>query len=122
MNARQKGHAFERTLCQWLLRWFPNAKTSRSESKNADDELRDFVGTDPWGLQAKALEKCPDYWNLLEQMRSKDTGSTRHCYAVVHKKNRKGTIVVMSQKDFEKILDRGLDQSVRQDILQKSEI
>ena len=106
INARQKGHQFERALRLRLLKWFPKCLTSRLASKLTDDAGIDFVRTRPFAIQAKAVEGTVDYWRLIPAMKENDPDEdANHFHIVAHKKNNKGTVVVMSLEDFEKILD-----------------
>ena len=59
LNARNKGHAYERKIVNELKEYllFVNALSSRSESKNLDDKGVDIAYTDPFYIQCKAVEK-----------------------------------------------------------------
>tara|TARA_R110000868_G_scaffold82356_4_gene232625 strand:- start:12763 stop:13212 length:450 start_codon:yes stop_codon:yes gene_type:complete len=106
LNARQKGHQFERALRLRLLKFFPKCLTSRLASKLTDDAGIDFVRTRPFAIQAKAVEGTVDYWKLIPAMKINDPDEDVNSFhVVVHKKNNKGTVVVMSLEDFESILE-----------------
>lgn len=100
-SSRNKGHAYERTIVQLFkeLGW-PDACTSRSESKRKDDEGIDCCYTDPFQIQAKAVEKLGSYHAILEKMKRR-----KGMYNLIfHKRNRQGTIVAMELDDFLEIL------------------
>lgn len=100
INPRKKGHSYELTIRDWFreLGW-TNAVSSRSESKNKDDQGVDLCYTDPFYIQAKAVEKLGSLHDILARM---PKGS--HYNLVFHKKNRKGTIVAMTIEDFRELL------------------
>lgn len=97
INARNKGHAFERLFCKLLRSYGYKAQTSRSESKNMDDLGCDIIDTTPFTYQLKAVEKLsPGYHDILASMHKNELERP----VVVHKKNNKGTVVVMRLEDF----------------------
>jgi hypothetical protein len=108
INARQKGHVFERALRRWLERWFPKVMTSRLASKMMDDRGIDFVETGKFAFQAKAVESNINYWRLIPEIRENDD-SGHDFYVVLHKKKNQGTMVIMDQDDFEKLMDKLFD-------------
>jgi hypothetical protein len=101
INPRKKGHAYELDIRDWFreLGW-NRAVSSRSESKNKDDQGIDLCYTDPFNVQAKAVEKLGSLHDVLARM-PKDTNYN----VVFHKKNRKGTIVAMTIEDFKEIVE-----------------
>ena len=101
INPRKKGHSYELDIRDWFreLGW-SNAVSSRSESKNKDDQGIDLCYTDPFYVQAKAVEKLGSLHEILTKM-PKGT----HYNLVFHKRNRKGTIVAMTIEDFKEILE-----------------
>jgi len=100
INPRVKGHAFELRIRDWFreLGW-DKAVSSRSESKNKDDQGIDLCYTDPFHIQAKAVEKLGSIHDILERM-----PKGPHYNLVFHKRNRKGTIVAMTIEDFKELL------------------
>jgi len=103
INARQKGHAYERKVAQEMRDLgFEKCLTSRLESKRMDDAGVDLCYTDPFYIQLKATENYPKFHHLLfEKMPQEDDKIN----VVMNKKNRKGEIVVMSKEDFYKIIE-----------------
>lgn len=100
-SARVKGHTFERQIADVFreLGW-TSCVTSRSESKRKDDQGIDLCYTDPFNIQAKAVEKLGSVHDILASM------PVDHNYNLVfHKRNRKGTIVSMTIEDFKDILE-----------------
>lgn len=95
INNRKKGNKFETDLAIELREFFPEVVTSRSESKRTDDKGVDFCYTEPFNIQAKAWERAPSYHTVLDQM-PKDRWEN----IIFHKKNHKGTVVVMSKQTF----------------------
>lgn len=108
INARQKGHAFERTVVQMFrsLGWH-GAKTTRYGSKELDDQKVDIMGIDPFTVQCKAVEalnvhkafsEIPDF-----------EGAYR---VLIHKKNRSGTLVTMHVEEWLELIDMLKKESV----------
>lgn len=95
INARDKGHAYERLICEMIRNFGWEAVTSRSESRRLDDLGVDIVTNLPFNFQLKAVERLsPGYHEILKGM-PKD--KTR---AIIHKRNNKGSVVVMDLQDF----------------------
>jgi hypothetical protein len=101
INARKKGHGYELQIRDWFreLGW-NKAVSSRSESKNKDDQGIDLCFTDPFSVQAKAVEKLGSLHDVLAKMPNDSNYNL-----VFHKKNRKGTIVAMTIEDFRELLE-----------------
>lgn len=93
INARQKGVAYEIAIMNELKEFFPQCATSRNESKVMDDLKVDFVHTGDFHIQAKAVEGVVQYHTLLTEM-------PKGKNIIFHKKNRKGTVVVMTSDVF----------------------
>lgn len=102
MNARKKGHDYERLLAQKFrdMGW-EKCLTSRLESKLRDDEGVDLTHTEPFNVQAKAVEALGSLHKILAAM--PDDGNIN---LVFHKRNRQGTIVAMTEEDFWKLWDK----------------
>lgn len=101
INPRTKGHKYELDIRDWFreLGW-ERAVSSRSESKNKDDQGIDLCYTDPFNVQAKAVEKLGSIHDVLAKMPNDSNYNV-----VFHKKNRKGTIVAMTIEDFKELLE-----------------
>ena len=97
MDSRKKGHAYEHKIAELIRGWGFDCVTSRSESKNLDDKGVDFVTDFPFNIQAKATERTPPYHELLKAMPHDKPP------LVFHKRNNKGTVVVMELDTFEHI-------------------
>ena len=99
INGRTKGHSYERALVKIFKELgFSTCTTSRLSSKALDDAKVDLFGL-PLNVQAKAVEKLGCLHSVLDSMPKDDKINV-----VFHKKNNKGSIVAMSEKDFLKIL------------------
>lgn len=94
VNARQKGHNFERGLVtKFKNLGFSECSTSRFESKKMDDCGVDLMNI-PIHVQAKAVEKLGSVHEIINRM---PTDKPR---AVFHKRNNKGIIVSMPEEFF----------------------
>lgn len=102
INARQKGHTFEREVAKrWRELGWERCVTSRSESKNLDDKGIDLCYTDPFIIQCKAVESLNIHkaYSAMPDMEG--------MYKVLFsKKNRQGTLVTMSMDDFLELVDK----------------
>ena len=100
INPRKKGHAYELQIRDFFIKlgWV-DCVTSRLESKRADDAGVDLCFTDPFNVQAKAVENLGSIHVVLDHMPADNKFNV-----VFHKKNRQGTIVAMRQEDFERII------------------
>lgn len=107
INPRKKGHTYELVIRDWFrdLGW-SRAVSSRSESKNKDDQGIDLCYTDPFNVQAKAVEKLGSIHDVLAKM-PKDNYNL-----VFHKRNRKGTIVAMTIEDFKEIVEKLIQNQI----------
>ena len=98
INARDKGHDYELQIRDLFREnGWPEAVTSRMESKSKDDAGVDLCYTDPFFVQCKAIENMGSAHNILDAMPKPDG---KHINVVFHKKNRRGTVVSMSMADF----------------------
>ena len=93
-SSRAKGHRYELELVNKFKEFFPDCVTSRSESKRTDDAGVDLCYTGGFNVQAKNWEKAPAYHDALAKM-PKDKLNL-----LFHRRNRKGSVVVMSEEDF----------------------
>ena len=100
LNSRKKGHSYELQIRDYFreLGW-SKAVSSRSESKNKDDQGVDLCYTEPFNIQAKAVEKLGSIHDILARMPNDSNYNL-----VFHKRNRKGTIVAMTLEDFTELL------------------
>jgi hypothetical protein len=108
INPRVKGHSFELKIRDWFreLGWYKSV-SSRSESKNKDDQGVDLCYTDPFNIQAKAVEKLGSIHDILERMPKDENYNL-----VFHKRNRKGTIVAMTIEDFKELLEMLINNQI----------
>jgi DNA modification methylase len=101
INGKKKGNAYECTKSKELKEFFgEDVITSRSESKNLDDQGVDLVHTDPFYFQLKAVESGINYHKVLKEMKQ----DPDHLNVVMHKRNRQGEVVAMSKEDFFRLL------------------
>jgi len=100
-SARTKGAAYERKIVRELRDFllFPDAVTSRSESKRTDDAGVDIMYTDPFSIQCKAVEKLGNIHKILNAMPNDSNYNV-----VFHKRNNQGEVVSMMKDDFYEIL------------------
>jgi len=101
INNRKKGNQYETDLAVELREFFPEVVTSRSESKRTDDKGVDFCYTAPFNIQAKAWERAPSYHAVLKEMPDWDGNMN----VIFHKKNHKGTVVIMTKETFYKLIN-----------------
>lgn len=95
VHAKNKGNGYERKIAsEFRQLGFDDAVTSRSESKAMDDAGVDLCGTEPFNVQCKALERAPNYHQVLAGMPDKGIN------VLFHKRNRAGEVVVMRKEDF----------------------
>jgi hypothetical protein len=99
MNVKQKGNRFEQLVARRLRELFPNVRTSREMNKWLDGQGVDLVETYPFQFQLKHVERGLDPHAVLEKMPETDGMYN----VLLWKRNRKGTLVVMSIEDAEEI-------------------
>lgn len=97
-NNRTAGNNYERETRKWYERWFPNAVTSRNESRTKDAGKVDIIGIAPLEVQCKYTKNYPNFYELLEEM---EVGNN---YAVIHHKKNVG-----KGKGKEEIVVVGID-------------
>ena len=108
-NNRTAGHAWERECLNLLKHLFPNAKTSRNESKTRDDQKVDLCFTEPYNIQCKTTNTNLDYEAILKSMPDEPTNIN----VIFHKKTKKsntrfltvGKYVILQLDDFLKLID-----------------
>lgn len=90
INAKEKGKRWELKLCRlWTERHGGEVRRSRSVNIDLDNAGVDLVGTDPFLIQCKAVERNLDYWPILGNMPSDGIR------VVIHKRNNQPPIVAM---------------------------
>ncbi len=94
MNAKQKGNRYERAVAELLRIYGWAARTSRETSKVLDDAGVDIDTDAPFNIQCKHTERAPAYHKLLSEMPLDKPP------VVFHKRNNKGSVVVMRLQDF----------------------
>ena len=95
INARNKGHKFELDIVNLLKVYGYEAVSSRSESRNLDDQKVDIVDNTPFYFQCKAVERMAEsYHDILKSMKKGKVP------VVLHKRNNKGIVAVMNITDF----------------------
>ena len=100
MNSRTKGHNFERQMAERLREVWPECYTSRFKGSLWLDHCGvDLVGTPGYNVQLKAMERTPAYHDILEYMPKGENVNI-----VIHKRNRKGALVVMKLDDFVRVM------------------
>lgn len=96
MNARTKGHNFERAMAERLREIWPDCYTTRFKGSLWLDHCGvDLVGTPGFNIQLKAMERTPAYHDILDYM---PKGQNKNI--VIHKRNKKGCIVALRLEDF----------------------
>ncbi len=97
INARCKGNSYELKIAKLFkdLGW-GGCVSSRSESKRTDDAGIDLCYTNPFTIQCKANERLGSHHDILASMPQK----AGRYNLIFHKRNHKGSVVVMSEKDF----------------------
>jgi hypothetical protein len=94
INSRKKGTGYELDVIKrFKEKGWGECVSSRSESKRKDDAGIDLCYTDPFQVQCKAVEKLGSAHDILAKM---PEGKN----LIFHKKNRKGTLVYMTEELF----------------------
>lgn len=105
INSKKKGNAYEvKLMNDFKELGFTDCATSRNVSKVRDNQKVDLVNTGKWNVQAKCTKNKPDYISILKEM-PKEQGQIN---VIINKLTNKGELVVMSKKDFYKIIENGL--------------
>lgn len=100
-KSRTKGHAYERSVAKFFKELGWDCVTSRSESKRTDDMGIDLCYTDPFCVQAKAVERLGSHHAILKGMPDRKGKYN----LVFHKKNHSGTVVSMELETFRELLE-----------------
>lgn len=102
MNNRRRGHDWERKLAKRLKDIYPNIKTSRYASREADDNGIDFVETGSVSIQAKTLKKKPNFGEVFEHMNTQRPKV--FAYKDGNVRGASGEFAVMPLEDLLKLL------------------
>ena len=105
---RDRGNAYELQCIKKLKHLYPNAVSSRSESKNLDNQQVDIVYTGEFYFQCKNMTTKPDYHIILNEM---PQGKVP---IILHKKTKKseknfisqGEYAILRAEDFIKLLEQ----------------
>lgn len=89
VNSRSKGAKFELWCIDKMRHLFPDAVSSRSESKRLDDAGVDICYTGNFSFQCKAVEKGLNPRRVIEAM--PDDGKVN---ILLWKRNRKGVLAI----------------------------
>jgi len=96
INVRRKGKAFERKIAVvWMRLFGGEVERSSFVNKKLDDQGVDLIGTDPFSIQCKAVERSIDMHSILQSM-PQDTNIN----VVVHKRNHQPPVACMTFEDF----------------------
>jgi len=120
INARKKGIGYELDIIKKLKPIYPNAVSSRSESKSLDDRKVDICYTGMWRVQCKAVEALGSSHQTLAEMEKAKLNFEEGISVVFHKRNNKGTVVSLQLDDFMNII-KTIDYGKLQSISSKGE-
>lgn len=105
INGKKKGNAYELKVIQDLKELYPEAVSSRSESKRADDAGIDIMYTNNLQIQCKAVEQSINTHKILSGMPKNGKMNL-----IFHKRNRQGETVTLSKEDFLQLLQHYPDK------------
>lgn len=101
IKSKAKGNNYELQIVRLMKSLgYESCSTSRLSSREQDNLGVDLCGTGCWNIQCKAWESAPSYHKVLASMPKKNGNYN----LLFHKRNRSGSVVVMSQEDFVEIL------------------
>ena len=111
VNSRAKWCDYERKIAIEMRElWFTDCLTSRAESKSLDDCWVDLVETGDYNFQLKcytnfSVRKCIE---VLKTMTERLVGrrQAKNTNIILVKIKSKGEVVVMSKKDFYKLITK----------------
>jgi hypothetical protein len=105
IHSKNKGNKYELLIISFLRLWGWDAQSSRSCNRDLDNQGVDIVTEAPFNIQCKAVEKMKtSYHDILASMPTDKTP------VIFHKRNNKGSVVVMTAEDFARLcLDRDRD-------------
>lgn len=99
IKSKTKGNKYELKVIELLKIYGYEAKSSRSCNRELDDLGVDIVTNAPFNIQCKAVERLsPGYHEILKSMPEDKTP------VIFHKRNNKGSVVVMTAKAFGDLL------------------
>ena len=104
---RDRGNAYELTVIKKIKHLYPDAVSSRSESKNLDNKQVDICYTGQFHIQCKLMATKPDY-KILSEMPQDKIPVIFHRYARKSKKNfiSEGEFAILRVEDFIKLLEQ----------------
>lgn len=105
MNARNKGHNYERRIAKELRDFFPAVLTSRYASRETDDRGIDLVNTGDFAIQCKAYTafNLGQLKETFKKLLCKPT-EIKTIFLNYTRKGQKGEYVIMPKEDFYKLL------------------
>lgn len=113
---RIAGHNWERECKNLLKKFFPDIVTTRSESRNRDNEKIDLMnknesvsGVLPFEFQCKNTCTKLDYNSLISEMPGRNTPCIFHKYTEKSKSGKfieKGRFAILPMDEFIKILEK----------------
>ena len=116
MNNRRRGIRWELACIKAIKHLFPEAVSSRAESRERDAAKVDICFTEPFNIQCKLSNQRIQYEEILDSMPDE-----RNINVIFHKLTRKsgknflplGTYAMLSMEDFIKLMENyvGREQS-----------
>ena len=104
---RDAGHAWEREVINDLKSLYPDAVSSRAESRNLDNKQVDICYTGDYHIQCKNSITKPDYHKILKEMPNDKIQIILHKYTQKADKNfiTKGKYAIMHYSDFKILIE-----------------
>lgn len=90
---RDRGNSYELSVIKRIRHIYPDAVSSRSESKNLDNKQVDICYTGNFHIQCKLMATKPDYKILDEMPQDKIP-------VIFHKYTRKGKVNFITQGEY----------------------
>ena len=103
---RDRGNKYELDVIKKIKHIYPDAVSSRSESKNLDNKQVDICYTGKFHIQCKLMSVKPDY-KILSEMPQDKTPVIFHKYSRKKEKNfiSEGEFAILKLEDFIKIME-----------------
>lgn len=103
---RDRGNNYELTVIKKIKHLYPEAVSSRSESKRLDNKQVDIVFTGGFHIQCKLMSTKPDY-KILDEMPQDKIPVIFHKYTRKGKTNfvSQGEYAILKLDDFIKIME-----------------
>lgn len=99
---RRAGHNFERDVVKYFKAvGYVDAKTSRSESKNRDDQKVDIMNVGVYNPQCKATNKCINYVDVMEEMPEEEV----RINIIFSRIKNRGKFCILKVEDMMKIIN-----------------